>query len=216
MDKPDIVDSIKYNRNDVDVLSERVSFDGFFKIKKLSMQHRLFSGDLGKPITRELFVRDPVTCMLPYDPLADAVVLCEQFRVGALNCGVSPWLLEIVAGINDADEAPQQTARREAQEEAGLQVGELELICEYYPSPGGSDEWVTLFCGQIDSHGVQGVYGLQEEGEDIRLHVVPREDAFSLLTKGRIINAASIISLQWLQLNYPDLQKKWLPKLTTD
>lgn len=201
----------QFKRQDVSLINEKLSFDGFFKIHTIDLQHRLFNGGMGKSLTRELFVRGAATCMLPYDPVVDAVVMCEQFRIGAMEDEKSPWLLELVAGINDEGEGPEEVARREAEEEAGLQVKELVTICEYYPSPGGSNEWITLLCGRVDSQGAEGVYGLAEEGEDIRVHVVSRQSAFKLIASGHINNAASIIGLQWLQMNYADLQQRWRP-----
>ena len=199
----------QFTRSDVEILDENIGYDGFFKIKTMVLCHQFFSGDTGKTLSRELFVRGAATCMLPYDPQADQVVMCEQFRVGALSDERSPWLLELVAGINDPGETPAETAKREAKEEAGLVVKDLLPICEYYPSPGGSDEWITLLCGLVESHGVEGIYGVAEEGEDIRVHVIPRQEAFDLIATGHVNNAASIIGLQWLQLNYSELQQKW-------
>ena len=199
----------EFKRSDVDVQRDELNYNGFFKIQTFSLRHKMFAGGCGKLLSRELFVRGPATCMLPYDPFADQVVMCEQFRVGALRDKYSPWLLELVAGINDPGETPAQTARREAQEEAGLQVKNLMPICEYYPSPGGSDEWITLLCGQVDSSGAEGIYGVAEEGEDIRVHVIPRQKAFGLIADGYVNNAASIIGLQWLELNHAQVQEKW-------
>ncbi len=199
----------QFSAEDAKITHRELSFSGFFQIETLTLQHALFNGGEIHPIKRELFVRGAATCMLPYDPEADKVVLCEQFRVGALGGKASPWLLELVAGINDHGESPEQVARREAEEEAGLQVEKFAMICEYYPSPGGSNEWITLLCGKVDSQGAEGIYGLQHEGEDIRVHVLDREDAFALLAAGKINNAAGIIGLQWLQMNYAELQEKW-------
>jgi ADP-ribose pyrophosphatase len=148
-------------------------------------------------------------CVLPYDPQRDCVVLIEQFRVGALDKSANPWLLELVAGLIDKDEVPEEVARREALEEANLPLTSLWPITQYYPSPGGSDERVHLFIGRCDSAGAGGVYGLAEEGEDIRVHVWPLEDALAALKEGRIDNAASIIALQWLALNRAEVRGLW-------
>jgi len=209
-----MVSSVRINskpmqRSDASLLAEEMVYNGFFKLHRLKLQHKLFSGAMGEPLTRELLARGPATCLLPYDPVADAVVVCEQFRIGAFMHGQSPWLIELVAGINDSGEGPEQTARREAVEEAGLVVQEIVPICEYYPSPGGSDEWITLLCGRVNSAGSEGIYGMAEEGEDIRVQVLAREDAFAMIAKGQLINAASIIGMQWLQLNHSELKEKW-------
>ena len=139
--------------------------------------------------------------MLPYDPWQDAVVLVEQMRVGALDKRASPWMLELVAGLFDEGESAEQVAHREAGEEAGLRLLQLVPITRYFPSPGGSDDQVYLYCATVDSRGAGGVHGVAEEGEDIRVHVVSREEALSALARGEIDNAASIIALQWLQLH---------------
>jgi ADP-ribose pyrophosphatase len=137
------------------------------------------------------------------------VVLIEQFRIGALDKSANPWLLELVAGLIDKDEVPEEVARREALEEANLQLTSLWPITQYYPSPGGSDERVHLYVGRCSSEGVGGVYGLAEEGEDIRVHVWSLADALAAVKDGRIDNAASIIALHWLALNRAEVRGLW-------
>ncbi|MCY1546599.1 ADP-ribose pyrophosphatase [compost metagenome] len=137
------------------------------------------------------------------------MVLIEQFRVGAMGKSASPWLLELVAGLIDTDEQPEEVALREAMEEANLALSSLWPISEYFPSPGGSDERVYLYLGRCSSQGAGGVHGLAEEGEDIRVHVMPLEDALDAVRDGRINNAASIIALQWLALNRAEVRGLW-------
>ena len=196
-------------RDDVEVIAREACFSGFYKLDRLRLRHRQFAGGMGPELTRELFVRFDAVCVLPYDPQRDCVVLIEQFRVGALDKSANPWLLELVAGLIDKDEVPEEVARREAIEEANLQLTSLWPITQYYPSPGGSDERVHLYVGRCDSVGAGGVYGLAEEGEDIRVHVWPLEDALAAVRDGRIDNAASIIALQWLALNRAEVRGLW-------
>jgi ADP-ribose pyrophosphatase len=196
-------------QDDVQVLERETCFSGFYKLERLRLRHRQFAGDMGPTLTRELFVRHDAVCVLPYDPQRDCVVLIEQFRVGALSKSANPWLLELVAGLIDKDEQPEEVARREALEEANLPLSSLWPITQYYPSPGGSSERVHLFIGRCDSEGAGGVYGLAEEGEDIRVHVWPLEDALDAVKDGRIDNAASIIALQWLALNRVEVRGLW-------
>ena len=183
---------------DVEVLQRETCFKGFYRLDRLQLRHRQFAGGMGPQLSRELFVRHDAVCVLPYDPQRDSVVLIEQFRVGAMDKSSNPWLLELVAGLIDKDEQPEEVARREAVEEADLELTALWPITQYYPSPGGSDERVHLYIGRCDSEGAGGVHGLAEEGEDIRVHVWPLEDALQAVKDGRIDNAASIIALQWL------------------
>ncbi|MEH6650786.1 MAG: NUDIX domain-containing protein [Motiliproteus sp.] len=196
-----------FDQTDVELLQRERAFDGFFKLDRLQLRHALFDGGWSEPITRELFVRDDAVCVLPYDPGADAVLLIEQFRVGALDDQRSPWLLELVAGIVEPGETPADVAHREADEEAGAKLLALEPICHYHVSPGGSNETIHLLCGLIDSRGLGGHYGLAHEGEDIRAMVVSREQAYRAVTDGTINNAATIMALQWLQLNHLRLQQ---------
>lgn len=195
--------------DDVEVVEREACFRGFYQLDRLHLRHRLFAGDMGKLISRELFVRHDAVCVLPYDPQRDCVVLIEQFRVGALDKSLNPWLIELVAGLIDKDEQPEEVARREAVEEAGLELAELWPLTQYYPSPGGSDERVHLYVGRCDSRGAGGVHGLEEEGEDIRVLVWSLDEALAALDDGRIDNAASIIALQWLALNRDKVRERW-------
>lgn len=186
----------------VEIIERKNGFKGFYQLDILKLRHQLFSGEMGPELQRELFVRPDAVCVLPYDLEHNTVVLLEQFRVGALEKSRSPWLLEVVAGLIDAGEQPEQTAHREAMEEAGLVFERLQPVLSYYPSPGGSDEYVHLFIGLCDSAGVDGrVCGVVAEGEDIRAHVVPLEQALAMVADGSIDNAAAIITLQWLAMN---------------
>lgn len=195
--------------NDVEIVEREACFRGFYQLDRLHLRHRLFAGGMGKVISRELFVRHDAVCVLPYDPQRDCVVLIEQFRVGALDKSLNPWLIELVAGLIDKDEQPEQVARREAVEEAGLELAELWPLTQYYPSPGGSDERVHLYVGRCDSRGAGGVHGLEEEGEDIRVLVWSLDEALAAVENGRIDNAASIIALQWLALNRAKVRERW-------
>ncbi|HUE92045.1 NUDIX domain-containing protein [Pseudomonas sp.] len=196
-------------RDDVEISEREVCFSGFYQLDRLQLRHRQFAGGMGPVLSRELFVRRDAVCVLPYDPQRDCVVLIEQFRIGALDKSNNPWLLELVAGLIDDGEQPEQVALREAIEEADLALTSLWPITQYYPSPGGSDERVHLFVGRCDSAGAGGVHGLAEEGEDIRVHVWPLEDALDAVKDGRIDNAASIIALQWLALNRAEVRGLW-------
>ena len=195
---------------DVEIIQRDRCFSGFYSLDRFRLRHRLFRGGMGAEIERELFVRHDAVCVLPYDPQRDEVVLVEQFRMGAMARGDSPWLVETVAGLIDKDEQPEEVARREAVEEAGLEIGELWPVTAYYPSPGGSTERIHLYVGRCSSLGAGGVFGLEEEGEDIRAMVWPLETALAALRDGSIDNAATIIALQWLALNRDEVREAWV------
>lgn len=193
----------------VDIVRRENCFQGFYRLDRVHLRHELFAGGMGREISRELFVRHDAVCVLPYDAVRDEVVLLEQFRVGALGKVATPWLIEMVAGLIDRDEEPQAVAHREAQEEAGLKLAALWPITRYFPSPGGSDEFVHLFLGRCQTTGVGGLHGLEAEGEDIRVSVWAFEDALQAVRDGRIANAATIIAIQWLALNRAEVRGLW-------
>jgi ADP-ribose pyrophosphatase len=82
-------------------------------------------------------------------------------------------------------------------------------MTKYFPSPGGSNEFVHLYLGRCDSVGAGGLHGLVEEAEDIRVKVWAFEDALQAVRDGQICNAASIIALQWLALNRDEVRGLW-------
>ncbi|PSW15096.1 ADP-ribose diphosphatase [Photobacterium sanctipauli] len=195
-----------FTRDDIEVLSTEPLYQGYFSMVKYRFRHRLFAGGWSVPIERELFERGHAAALLPYDPITDRVVIVEQFRVGAMAANCAPWQLEIVAGIIEEGECSEEVVSREAVEEAGVSVSHLEKISRYLSSSGGCSETLDIFVGRVDSNLAKGIHGLEEEGEDIRVHVVSREVAYQWVESGKIENAASIIALQWLQLNYKRLQ----------
>ncbi|WP_162062472.1 ADP-ribose diphosphatase [Vibrio taketomensis] len=197
-----------FTSEDIEVLSKETLFQGFFKMVKYRFKHRLFAGGWSNEIEREMFERGHAVALLPYDPISDRVVLVEQIRVGALE-HAQPWQLEIVAGIIDKNESPEDVARREAVEEAGIDVANLQKVTSYYPSSGGCSERLDVYVGRVDASTAHGIHGLDCEGEDIRVHVVSREQAYEWVESGRFENGASIIALQWLELNHQRIRAEW-------
>lgn len=205
------------SRDDVEVLSREVVFQGYFRVDRYRLRHALFAGGWSAPMQREVFERGHAVAVLPYDPALDRIVLLEQFRIGALAAadspwrpdGESPWLLEIVAGIIDAGEQPEQVARREAREEAGCQIEALMPIATVLVSPGVLSETIRIFCGRVDASGVGGVHGLAAEHEDLRVFTTTPDEAFKWLDAGRIINATTVIAIQWLRFNHGRVRTLW-------
>jgi nudix-type nucleoside diphosphatase (YffH/AdpP family) len=174
---------------------------GFFGLEVLDLSHRRFDGATSPKITREVFVSGDAVTVLPYDPVRDRVLLIEQFRAGPLGRGDPlPWQLEAIAGRIDAGETPEDAARREAVEEAGLMLGQLERVAEYYPSPGAMTEYIYSYVALCDlPDGVAGVFGAEEEAEDIRGHLLGFDAFIAAVVGGEIANAPLILTALWLQ-----------------
>jgi ADP-ribose pyrophosphatase len=156
------------NRDDVMLDDTEILHDGFFRMEHFLFRHRLYEGDWSPQLSREILVHSPVAAVIPYDPVRDEIVLIEQFRGGIYASGdENPWSVEIVAGIIEPGETAAEMAVREAKEEAGCVMTDVEKILDFYPSPSGSSEYVALYWGRVSTIGVGGFHGVAEEGEDI-------------------------------------------------
>jgi len=192
-----------------EILGVDTPYQGFFRLERYTLRHTLFQGGWSQPIQRELFRRGNCVAVLLYDPDRDAVVLIEQFRVGAVLNPDRAWLIEIVAGAIEEGETAEEVAYRESVEEAGCEIQSLMEIQQFYTTPGGCSERITLFCGKVDSRGIGGVHGLDDEDEDIMVTVLGVEEAFALLEAGKIESGIPIIALQWLYIYRQRLRTLW-------
>jgi len=208
MKKPE-PSAVTFTKNDVEIIARETLYNGFFSLARWRFRHRLFNGEMSGEVTREIFERGHAAVLLPYDLVRDEVVLIEQIRIPAYETSETPWLLELVAGMIEEGESVEDVARREAVEEAGLQVGRVKAFMSYLASPGGTSERLSLMVGEVDATQAKGIHGLVDENEDIRVHVVSREQAYQWVEEGKIDNAASVIALQWLQLHYEKLRTEW-------
>lgn len=193
----------------IEVDQRETLFDSFLRFDRLKLRHSLFAGGWSELMTRELILRPRAVGVLLFDPAQQQVVLVRQIRVGMLDEGQNPWLLELVAGMVESGEEPIEVAARESLEEANTKPQDLLQICEYYNSPGISNERITLFCGRVDATQAGGIFGLDAEHEDIEVVVLSLADALAKVASGEINNAMSIIALQWLQLNQTMLEESW-------
>ena len=191
----------QFNFADCEISQPQTVYNGFFTVNRYTLRHRLFDGGWSAPMQRELFERGNAAGVLLYDVALDQVGVVEQFRIGAHRQNGSPWQFEVVAGIVEEGESPEQVARRESQEEAGLTLQTLHPIANYLVSVGGSDEQMALYCGLCDLSAGGGLHGLAGEHEDIKLHCLSYAAACAALGAGKFNNAALTMGLFWLQLH---------------
>ncbi len=192
----------RFTNNDIELIEQKTVFDGFFKIIKYRFKHKLFAGGWSRAIEREIFERGDAVIVLPYDPVTDQVVLIEQIRLPALRTSDTPWLYELVAGMIDKGRSADEVAHAELMEEAGLTAISLHPVQSVLSSPGGTSERFYFYWAEVDTTCAAGIHGLKQENEDIKVHIVGREQAFEMLEQGIIDNASTVIGLQWLQLNH--------------
>lgn len=195
---------LKTSDGEVEIRKSEIVYDGFFKMLSYSLRHSLFKGGMSNFFTREVMVRPNAVAVLLFDPSNQCVILTKQFRVGAL-ASESPWLEELVAGIVEDGEEAEDVARRETLEETGLKLeSRLELISEYYGSPGGSSEKTSVYAAVIDSSDVEGVHGLPSENEDILVIKKPVQTLLEEVKNAKISSASLMIAGLWLQHKISD------------
>ena len=194
--------ALEFNQNDVKVLARKTLYHGFSSIEQLTLQHRLFETKaFSQPMQRELIHRPQAAGVLLYDSCQQKFALIEQFRVGAIADDNTPWQLEIVAGLIDGTDTPEQTVIREAYEEAGICINLVEPIFSFYPSAGGCDEIFHLFASNCKLPQQGAIFGLASEHENIRLHIFDYSALDTLLNSSHYLkNSPVIIALQWLKL----------------
>ncbi|MFN3938353.1 MAG: NUDIX domain-containing protein [Gemmobacter sp.] len=189
--------------DDIDLIRRREPYAHFFAVEEYDLRHRRFDGRMSAAVNRAAFVSGDAATVLPYDPARDRVLLIEQFRPGPYARGDrNAWMLEPVAGRIDPFETPEDCARREAREEAGLEIGALHPVARFYPSPGAKTEFLFSFVGIADlPDGAAGLHGAADENEDIRGHLVPFARLMDLALSLEGANAPLIITAMWLQAN---------------
>ena len=194
-----ILDHASYSASDVTIESREFLFRGFIQVEKVSFRHRLFNQpDYSPVIQRELIHRPEAAGVLLYNDQQQRFALIEQFRVGALNDSESAWQLEIIAGVLDGDEAPEDCIRRESLEESGCEVQQLQHLFSFYPSAGACSEFFHLYAAEVELPKMGGIFGMPDEGENIQLHLFDYSEVGTLLRNGRLRNAPVIMALQWL------------------
>jgi nudix-type nucleoside diphosphatase (YffH/AdpP family) len=193
---------------DLRIAARRTPYANYFAVEEYDLSHRRFDGAMSPVITRAAFISGDAVTVLPYDPARDRVLLVEQFRAGPLARGDRQcWQLEPVAGRIDPDETPEAAARREAVEEAGLTLGRLLKVAEYYPTTGAKSEYLYSYVALADlPDGVAGIHGVADEAEDIRGHLVSFDAFMALVASGEISNAPLILTALWLQRERPGLR----------
>jgi len=159
----------------------------------------------GRFMRREIVEHGQAVCVLPYDALRRTTVLVRQLRVPVYVTAGEERLLEAIAGMVD-DGDPSATVRREALEEAGLRLGDLESVADAWPSPGFLTERVALYLAPYrlqDRVGAGG--GLAEEHEEIEVVEMPLENVAAMADRGELVDLKTLCLVQTLRLRHPRL-----------
>ena len=196
---------------DIDVVARNEPYANFFSVEEYDLRFRRFDGSESAQVNRAAFISGDAVTVLPYDPARDRVLLVEQFRTGPFARGdAQPWQLEAVAGRIDPGETPEEAARREATEEAGLALGRLLPVANYYASPGAKAEFLYSYVGLADlPDGAGIVAGVPEEAEDIKGHLINFDRLMALVASGEVATAPLILTALWLQRERAGLRAEY-------
>ena len=184
------------------IINQKDLYSGFFKLKKLEFIHQKHDGTWTDRVDREIFGGAHVSTLLPYDPKRKEIVLIQQFRAGVISRYDEDYLYEIVAGIIDENELPEETAKRECAEETGCVVNKIIPIQGYFPAPGSSESYYHLFLGEVDAFDGERIKGVENENENILVKSYGVEEVRGMLSRGEIKNGLTLIALQWFFLEY--------------
>ena len=184
------------------ILNKKNLYSGFFNLNKYEFVHKKHDGNWTKNIQREIFSGSQVSTLLPYDPIRKEIILIQQFRAGVLSKYDEKYLYEIVAGIIDKNEKPEDTARRECLEETGCEVKKILPIQGYFPAPGSSESYFHLFLGEVNAFDGERIKGLENENEDILVKAFKINEVKKMLKKKEIQNGVTLVALQWFFLEY--------------
>jgi nudix-type nucleoside diphosphatase (YffH/AdpP family) len=180
---------------DVKILS-----DARYVLKNITFDYRRGNGEW-QTQKREVFERGHAATLLPYNVASRSVVLTRQFRLPPYRAGYDDFMIEAAAGMLD-DASPEARIRAEAEEEIGYRLGDVRKIFEAFMSPGSVTEKLHFFVAEYEAAmRVSSGGGLAEEGEDIEVLELPIDAALAMITDGRIVDAKTIMLLQYAALH---------------
>ena len=182
----------------IEVIKDKILSDNYFILRNIT--YDLYRND-SEAIRhkREVYDRGNGATMMLYNRDKKTVVLTRQFRVATwVNGNPDGMLIETCAGLLDADE-PEVCARKEAIEETGYEVGDVEKLFELYMSPGGVTELIHFYMAEYSDAQRENAGGGIDD-EDIDVLEIPFQQAMEMVATGEIRDGKTVILLQQLKL----------------
>jgi nudix-type nucleoside diphosphatase (YffH/AdpP family) len=184
----------------VSIERKRYILDDYFKVEEAYLRFEQFNGEMSPRVRRLKLERGNSAAVLVLNRSTEKIILISQFRYPTYP-NHQGWTIEAIAGTVDPGETPQESARRELQEEIGVSIETFEHIATFYPSPGGSSEQIYLYYSEVS--GEQARYkqtgGLLASGEDIQVVELSLAEALAKIKTGEIMDAKTIIGIYWLE-----------------
>ena len=179
----------------VEILSDR-----HYRLNEVEFDYRRGNGEW-QTQKREVFDRGHAATLLPYNLAARTVVLTRQFRLPPYLAGHDDFMIEAAAGMLD-DASPEERIRAEAEEETGYGLHDVKKVFEAFMSPGAVTEKLHFFVAEYEaSMRIGSGGGIADEGEDIEVLELPIDSALAMIADGRIVDAKTIMLLQYAALH---------------
>jgi nudix-type nucleoside diphosphatase (YffH/AdpP family) len=173
---------------------------GHLKLNAVTFDWRRADGQWQSQ-SREVLDRGDAAALLPYNLSDRTVVLVKQFRYPAYTNGYDDLLIEAAAGLLD-NASPEERIRLEAEEETGYRLHDVRKIFEAFMSPGALTEKIHFFVAEYEpAMRASAGGGLAHEGEEIEVLELPIDEALAMISGGRIVDAKTIMLLQYAALN---------------
>ncbi|GGB05239.1 NUDIX hydrolase [Macrococcus hajekii] len=169
-----------------------LSVEEIYNGRMLKLEKQTVELPDGRQTTREVVKHPGAVAVMAVKE--NKVLLLKQFRKA-----MDEVLIEVPAGKVEPGEDRIKTAGRELIEETGLEAGQLEHLYDFYVSPGFCDELISLY--RADDLKESSQYEADAD-EFIELFWLPFDEIPRLLSSGEVRDAKTILSLQWLLLNY--------------
>ncbi|CBA28426.1 NUDIX domain-containing protein [Cronobacter turicensis] len=187
-------------REKVRIIETQTLSDDWYVLKKYTFDYQRRDGQWQRQ-SREAYDRGNGATILLYNRAERCVILTRQFRLPVFLNGYNTLLTETAAGLLDEAD-PETRIRAEAEEETGYLVDNVEKVFEAYMSPGSVTEKLYFFIGEYDPARRSGTGGgVADEGEDIEVVKMPIDDALRAVRDGEIVDAKTIMLLQYAALN---------------
>ncbi len=193
------------------LVSQKCVFERYYTLDVIEAEPKSLKHEgYATLIEREIMRVGHYSVVLLYSPETDEILLNQQFRMGPFIAGdEDPFLFECAMGGIDDGETPADAARREALEEAGCIVGELEHITSCYTCPGTIEDQAHIFVGRVKNPAA-GLHGLDHEGEEIKTHLFPAKEVIAMADKNIIRNAITLLTVNWFARHHDRLRAQWM------
>ncbi len=185
----------------INIKKTEILSDNWAKLSKITLDYTKEDGSVEEQ-KREVYDRGDGATILLFNKIKKTVILIKQFRLPTyLNKNESGFLIEACAGVLE-EEHPEACIKRETEEETGYQLHDVKKIFQAYMSPGAVTEIIHFFVAEYDDEMKKGKGGgLASEHENIEVLEMPFETAYNMIASGEIVDAKTIMLLQYAKIN---------------